>query len=52
MPADDGLWPNYYEMILPARPKTGEHDPERTIERRELRSRPIMVVDRELLAQR
>ena len=52
MPAHDGLWSNDHEMIPPSWPDSGEHDPERAIERREPRSRPIMIVDRELLAKR
>ena len=52
MAADHGLWSNDHEMILPSWPDSGEHDPERAIDRREPRSRPIMIVDRELLAKR
>jgi len=52
MPADHGFRADDYEMLFPARPDSGKHDPERTIERREPRSRPIMAVDRELLAWR
>ncbi len=51
MPADHGFRADDYEMLFPARPDSGKHDPERTIERREPRSRPIMAVDRELLSQ-
>jgi hypothetical protein len=51
MPTDDGLWPNDPERILPARPESGEHDPERTIERGNPWRRTILGLDRELLAQ-
>ena len=51
MPADHGLWPNDYEMILPPRPEAGEHDPESTIEGRESGPPLLMGIDRELLPQ-
>ncbi len=52
MPSHDGLWANNDKLILPARPESREHDPERTIELGNPRPRPIVSLNRELLAQR
>lgn len=51
MPANHSLWPNDYEMILPPRPESGEHDPERAIERGKPRPRSILSIDSELLTE-
>ncbi len=52
MPANHGLRPNDYEMILPARPQARKRNPERTIQRAQSRSRSTMRVHRKLLTQR
>ncbi len=52
MPSYDGFRANNYKLILRTRPESREHDPERTIELGNPRPRPIVGINRELLAQR
>ena len=52
MPSYGGLQANKYKRILPTRPESREHDPERAIKLGNPRPRPILGIDRELLAQR
>ena len=52
MPADHGLGLHDCEVLRPSRPDTGEHNPERTIDRSEVRPFRIPTEEGELLPER